>query len=129
MLKTYQRDQTDRLAMPKRKTSRDGAAALFASTEFITGSLNNGKGNAESPRGSFLRKTMQDSFNMRRSPSFDGASSGGRDHINQTLVSGHGGDSKLPMDIKKHHNGSSSLTANQLRNLLASQTNLQETFA
>ena len=68
MLKTYQKMQVDRLAKPKQKSP---SGRYKMSTNFVDAQIVDGKvQEADSPRSSYLRKTMQ-SFSMRRSPSLD----------------------------------------------------------
>ena len=89
----------DRLAKPKKSNDR-----LRISTDFLDANLTkDGRVEVDSPRSSFLRKTMADSFNMRRSPSLDGNSDLKQPKRDQMM--------SPRADIKKH-NGTSSLTAN-----------------
>ena len=101
MLKTYQKSQVNRLAKPK----RNSVDRMMMSVEdlFDVSRSTNVMMDVDSPRSSYLRKTMQGaSFHMRKSPSLDGREDVAR-------MNALGGQGQMP-DIKKYK--ASSLTAN-----------------
>ena len=135
-LKTYQNSQVKRLAQPKRAS----LAMQFEDLEAFNRSVGSLKeagiigGRADSPRGSFLRKTTQGAaFGMQRSPSLDspcspkvGASL--QDHLAQQIKSPRGGSPSAaqlgrPRDVASPtgHN----LTARSLRNVFDRQPEQQ----
>ncbi len=112
MLKTHQRMQSDRLAMPRRENTSINDLERFVRSP--------SRDSNESPRGAFLRKTMQDSgFKMRKSPSLahnESVKMSAACLANKLTASCE--DTASPTELKSR-NGAKTLTMGSLRNMLA----------